>query len=318
MAAAIAVSSCGGNEDTETGPETPKGLVEATNLDGVHSGQVISNLLFENRRDREIITVRLTGWFRRLGEEDPPQFQVSLSSQGLLGGREIDFNSVLILLPDQVVFSYGHAYQEKPYKPDKVTFEELKSKFKEAEEGGGKGDVMACLEAAEGAGFAQVMRTFRNEGRREDSDGTRVTLVGGEIDVAAMLDMLIQLAEDPDCASQMEAVGAPVSQLEKAKLSKAVRSGRITLGIDKNGLLRDIEVDMHLVTAHSKHVKVEFNYGLSEVNQRPGIFGASGRPFDVLLRKFGVNLRAALHASGEELVLGFLKGIAGGVTGRLP
>lgn len=320
---ALSLAACGDSgEDTVVTPDNPKGLAEEAGLDGIHSGHVESLLAIGNRSRGETIHMRLIADFKGLGEESLPQFHVSLSSQGLLGGRTVDFNGSLILLPSEALFIYGRAYRERPYQPDNVTFKELRSKFEEAQEEGGEGDVTACRQAAEGVELSRLVRSFKSEGRRKDPDGTPVFLVSGDIDVPRLIDLLVHLAQDPACGAQMRALGlpsAPELEAARARLEGRVKEAQATLAVDKDGVLHDLAVHVEWKNLQGESLEIEFEYLLREANKPTEVFiSPGGKPLDVLLHKFGSSQAAAIQAGGPEAVVGFLKGIAGGMTGQLP
>lgn len=264
----------------------------------------------------------LVAEFEGFGEEALPQFHLVLRSQGLLDGRSVDFNGSLMLLPSEAEFIYGRSYHEQSYKPDKATFEKLKSKFEEAQEEGGEGDLTACLQAAEGFELARLVHDFKDEGRRKDPDGTPVFLVGGEIDIPAFVNLLVHLARDPACGAQMRALGLPPAvelEVAMAELKRRIEEAKVTLALDENGVLHDLVVHAAWKNRLGKSLELELEFLLREVNKPIEVsLSPGGRPLDALLRKFGSNQAAALRAGGPEAVIGFLKGTAGGVTGQLP
>ena len=320
---ALSLAACGDSgEDTVVTPGNPKGLAEEATLDGIHSGHVESLLAIGNRSRGETIHMRLIADFKGFGEESLPQFHVSLSSQGLLGGRTVDFNGSLILLPSEALFIYGRAYRERAYQADDATFKALRSKFEETQEEGGEGDVTACLQAAKGVELARLVRNFKGEGRRKDPDGALVFLVSGEIDVPRLIDVLVSLARDPACGTQMRALGlpsAPELEAVRAGLEGRVKEAEVTLAVGKDGFLHDLAVHAAWENLQGKDFGLEFEYLLREVNKPTEVLTSSGeRPLNALLRKFGSSQAEALQAGGAEAVVGFLKGIAGGMTGQLP
>jgi hypothetical protein len=321
--AAAALSACGGSGRNEVTIATasPKERVEAVNMDGIHSGQISTSFFLSERDEKELIGLRFAVFFKGLGEGGLPQFQATASSQSLVHGRNVDFNGSFFLLPDEVVLVYGHAYQEKPYKPDKRTFEVLIPKLEEAQEEGGEGDLTACLEAAEGLQLASLLRSLKNEGRSEVS-GVTGFVVSGDIDVGRLAEMLVHLAEDRRCGAQLRALGLPPTAPLKALMKEVVRrveDARATLTVDKHGLPRELRARIEVERAGREPEYLEVTWALNSVNQRTQVFGSpNGRPLEVLLRKFDTDTETALEAAPSELILGFLRGLSAGLSGELP
>jgi hypothetical protein len=138
----------------------------------------------------------------------------------------------------------------------------------------------------------------------------------------ALTDLLVQMAEDPDCGAQMEALGLPSPTALKTlgeELAKRAEGSHVTVEIDKHGLLRSLEATLDSATAQTGKTELKFSLSLREVNKQTGIpAGAPSKPFAVLVRKFGVEPKAVLQATGDELFLGLLEGFGGGATGQLP
>jgi hypothetical protein len=325
IAAAASLVACGGSaEDTTTviTPDNPQGIAEEATLDGVHSGHVDGLLNIGNGGGEDTIRMGFFANFEGLGEEGSPQFEVLLKSQGILGGRSVDFNGSLTVLPSEAQFVYGPSYREHFYKFDKATLEELRSKFEEAQEEGGEGDLTACLQAAKGFELARLARNFKSQGQRKNPDGTPVFLVSGEIDVPGFVNLIVRLAQEPACGAQMRALGIPSApELEAfmAGLEGRVTKAKVTLAVDKDGFLHDLAVHAGWKNLQGKSLELDFAFLLREINE-PTHFSPmpSGRPLDALLRKFGSSQAAALQAGSTEVVIGLLKGIAGGMTGQLP
>ena len=329
VAAVVAVSSlvaCGGGEDASTtltvSPHAgAKTVAEVAGLEGVHSGEVEASLLVTKLKANEAISFRVDGSFARLGEESPPQLAMAASSQGHWDGRTVDFNSLLTVLPKEAALSYGHIEEEKPYEIEGPTLERLKSKFDEAQSEGGKGDVTACLEAARGLDLAQLIHAPEIEDRRTESDGTKVALISGEIDIPRLQGLLVRMLRDPDCGAQAEALGLPpAAQLEAAEVDFKKGFGpRLTLAVDRHGIIRSLFTRFECARLNGEFFELQLNFSLREVNQASELTqAATGEPVEKLLREFGTTEEAALGAEAEELVVGFLRGLGAGLSGRLP
>lgn len=322
-AVAIWLAGCSGSSGEITvNPEKPQELLEDATVNGVHSGETEVIFVLINHSKNEKLAIRPRGYFKGLGEGGLPQLKMTVGSIGRLEGREVDFTGSMILLPSRAGFVYGKAYRELPYKPDKATFEALKSKFEEAQKEGGEGDVMACVRAVEGVELPQLIHNVRRAGRREYPDGSRVFLVAGDLDVDHLINVLVQMAEDPACGAQMSALGlpsAPELKAAEAILKRQIEEERATLSVDKHGILHDLGFQLAWKNPRGESIELSLEFRLRAVNTNPEIyFYPEGESLDALLRKFGTNAETALRVGGAEAVIGFLKGFAGGVTGQLP
>jgi hypothetical protein len=327
--AAVATASpagCGRSAEDTTAvpisPGDPRGIVEEATLDGIHSGHLDGLLNVSNRSGGDAIRMGFFATFNGLEEEGSPQFLLSLKSQGTMGGRSVDFNGSLGFHPSKAQFIYGPSYREYPYDFDNATFQELRSKFEAAQQEEGEGDVEACLQDADGLELARLVRNLDSQGRRKNPDGVPVFLVSGEIDVSAFVDLIVRLAQEPTCGSQMRALGiasAPELEASLAGLSRRVTRAEVTLAIDKKGFLHDLVVHAAWKNLQGESLDLDFAFLLREIDEPIDVpLMADGRPLDELLRKFGSSQAAALDAGGAKVVIGFLEGIAGGMTGRLP
>jgi len=324
-AVAMGLVACGGGSSSgeiTVNPEKPQELAEEATLDGVHGGQTEVVFLLINKSKEEKLAIRPRGYFKRLGEGGLPQFQVAVSSVGRFDGHNVGFNGTLTLMPAQMGFVYGPAYHEQPYKSDKATFEALRSKFEEAQKEGGEGDAMACIQAAKGVELPQLIHNVKREGEREYSDGTRVFLVGGDLDVDRLIDVLVQMAEDPACGAQMSALGLPSApELKAAKtiLKGQIEEARATFSVDKHGVLRDLGFKLDWKNPHGESMELSLEFRLRVINTNPEIyFYPEGKSLNALLGNFGTSTETALRAGGTEDVIGFLKGLAGGLIGQPP
>jgi hypothetical protein len=324
LLAALAFSACG--DDSRDGatitPQQPQAATEIASFDGVHSGEMGSELVIWNRTAEKRVAMRFAGNFQRLGEEVPPQLHLALSSQGTLGGRSIDFNGSLFLLPKRAAVVYGPSFGEVPYKVSTNTFERMKTLFREAQAENGKGGFTACLNAAGDMNIADLIRNPSSEGASEESDGVRVYEISGEVNALGLVADLVHLTEDTHCEAQMRALGLPsATQLRAVKMEMrgAVRTSQITLGLDRQGVVHKFFSKIEFKNQKGDLIDYELTFWLENVNKGQEIVASPrGRPLDALLRKFGASEEAALRAGPAEAVISFLEGVGGGMTGRLP
>jgi len=319
------VSGCGGaggsgGGDTTAGlPASPAGKADATNLDGVQSGEV-ELVLKVNRfgKKPESIKMRILGNFKRVDEEVLPRLDLAIESHGELAGHNIEFLSGPLLRAQRWVVNFDG----KVYEPDHASFEELKSKVEAAQgEEGGAGNAMACVEAAKGFEIADIVHHVSFEGSGETLDGTKVETVGADLDLSAAIDEVIRLGEEsPGCKAQLEAVGVPpVAQLEQLEkeLKGSLTAARLVLSLDKNGVLRSFNILVNVELPRNEELEVEVLMRLNRVNEVTEVPYARGySPYPALLKQFGLNAQDVKQADASEIYLGILEVLANRLFGR--
>lgn len=320
MIVAIVIAGCGGGGDTTAGlPASPAGKADAADFEGVHSGEV--EVVLEVRRvgkKPELVKMRTLGVFMKAGEEALPQVDVAIESNGELAGRNIEFLSGPLLRADKWVVNFDG----KVYEPDQASYEELKSKLEEAqEEEGGPGNAMACVEAAEGFSLTEALDKVSFEGKGETIDGVKLETVGADLDVPAVIDELNALTEEsPGCKAQLQAVGLPSSaELEalKKELKDNLISARLSLSIDKHGVVRSLRILGKVEEPHGEELEIEVTMRLEQVNEvteLPITHGYS--PYPALLKQFGLNEQDVQQADAGEIYVGILGVLANRLFGR--
>lgn len=213
-ALATAFAACGGGGDSSS--EDPQKVIENATLEGVKSGNIDLSLGITSEGDEGgDIDVSLSGPFQSQGKEDLPLLDMAVTAKGDLEGEPVDFEGSLTLLSDRAFIGF----EGDEYEVDPTTFGFVKSGFEQAQQQGSQetGNVTACQEAAEGIEFGDFFKDLSSEGGVE-VEGTTTTKVSGELSTGGAIDALIQLSEDPACASQLEAAGPlPIGELEEAK-----------------------------------------------------------------------------------------------------
>jgi hypothetical protein len=324
VVAVLALGGCGagGTGDVTVTPEmSAEQMAQTAHFDGLESGEAGVNV-FVRRSKWGAASFTVSGEFEKLAGRTLPLLQAYASTQARVGGRHFEFNGRLFLLPDHVLFVYGPAFHEVPYMPSAADFKRLKMKVEKAQGEGGRGDALACLDAVGGLKPSDLIHHFSREGKRELADGTNVFLLGARISISRFIDVLIEMAEDPGCGAQLEAVGLPpVAELEaiKAQLKEEVEEAPITIGIDKNGVIRYVIGRVKFTPPSGEEVEVRIRGWLNKPNEPVATVDSSrGKPWAMLLRKFGVEPKTVLAAGGDELLIGFLRGLSNGLyTGRL-
>ena len=319
--AAVALAACGGggDETTATLPASPAGKADAANFDGVHSGEIELALEIDRYKKKpEEVNMRILGNFLKAGEEALPQMDLAIESNGDLAGHNIEFLSGPLLRAEKWIVNFDG----KVYEPDQATFKELKSKFEEAqEEAGGEGNAMACVEAGEGLDVTDIVHHVSFEGKGETLDGKKVETVGADLDPSAAIDELIKLTEgSPGCKAQLEAVGLPpaaeLEELEK-ELKGSLTAARLTLSLDKHGLVRYFKALANLELPNQEELEVELVMRLNRVNEvteLPITHGYS--PYAALLKQFGLNNEDVKRADAGEVYVGILEVLSDRLFGR--
>jgi hypothetical protein len=320
---AAAIAGCGssgsGGETDEGLPARPAGKAEAANFDDVHSGEIELALEIDRYKKKpEEINMRILGTFIKGEEGALPQMDLAIESNGDLAGKKVAFLSGPLLHTDKWIVNFDG----KVYEPDHASFEEMKSKFEDAqEEEGGAGNAMACVEAAEGFSVTDLVHHVSFEGKGETLDGKKVETVGADLDPAAAIDELIKLGEEsPGCQAQLEAVGLPpTSELEELEkeLEGNLTAARLTLSLDKNGLARYFKVLANVELPRSEELEVELVMRLNRVNEVTELANTHGySPYAALLKQFGLNNEDVKQADAGEIYVGVLGVLADRLFGR--
>lgn len=322
LLAVVYLAACGSGSGGETiteVPASPSGKAEVANFNDVHSGEI--ELAFEidrYKKHSEEINMKILGNFLKAGEGELPQLDLAIESIGGLAGRKIEFLSGPLLRAEKWIVNFDG----KVYEPPHETFEELKSKFEEAqEEEGGEGNAMACVEAAEGFDVTDVLQNVSYEGKVESLDGARLDTVGADLDVSAAIDELIELSEGSSgCKAQLEAVGVPsaaeLEALEK-ELKGSLTEARLTLSIDEHGLVRYFKALAKVELPRNEELEVELVMRLNRVNEVTSLPITHGyTPYPALLKQFGLNDEDVEQADAGEIYLGILEVLSDRLFGR--
>lgn len=321
LSLAVGLAACGSGGDreaTDVSASTPRGLAESANFEGVHSAEVEIGLEIDRYKPGkpEEVNMRILGSFLGAGEGSLPEFDMAIESKGPVSGRNVEFGGGLLLRSDYAVANF----EKQTYQPDDATFEDLKSKFEEAQSAGDEGNALACVEAAQGIELSRLVHDFKDEGVNEYFDGTRVTFVSGELDIPNLVEALIRLQEDPACGAQLEAAGVPPrAQLEAARktLEGRIKEASVQLMIGKRGMLRNLIAKALGRNANGEMVEVEFDIRVLSVNETTELATARGSaPFPQLLKAVGLSEDQLAEADGGEILTGFIEGIGKLLTGR--
>jgi hypothetical protein len=308
-------AACGGGS-SDSSNEDPQKVVEKASLEGVKSGEfdMSLNVNAEGNEGGEF-EASLSGPFEAGAKGELPQAEVKVEAEGEARGESINFDGALTLLTDRAFVEY----EGTQYEVDPTTFGFLKSAFEQAQQEGSEADVTACQKAAEGIRFSQFADNLENEGT-EEIDGTSTTKVSGDLNVSGAIDALIQLTEDPACASQLEAAGPlPINELEEAKgeLSKAIKKSHVEIAVGDDNIVRKFAMELTVEPPQAKgeKVEVEMEITLSGVNEEQSFEEPSNaKPLEALFKQLGVNPLELLEGGGSGGLGGLLEGLMGGST----
>lgn len=314
-ALATAFAACGGGDDSSS--EDPQKVIENATLEGVDSGKLDMSLNVNVAGDEGgEIDVSLSGPFQSQGNEDLPLVDFDLSADGNVNNEDVEFEGGLTLLADRAYVEF----EGTNYEVDPTTFGFVKSAFEQAQEQGNEetGNVTACQEAAEGIQFRDIVENLESEGG-EEVEGTETTKVSGNLDAGGAIDAIIQLAEDPACASQLEAAGElPIDELEEARdeVQSAVKNAHVDVYVGDDDIVRRFTGELTIEPKGSdEKVEIDFDLTLSGVNEKQEIAApGNAKPLEDLFGELGVN-PLELFEGGTGGLEGMLEGLLEGDTG---
>jgi len=310
-AIATVFAACGSSDDSTSASsdEDPQKVLENAGLEGVKSGNLDLSLHATSvGKEGGDVEVNLSGPFEAGAKGELPQLEMSVEASGSAAGEDLDFEGGLTVLTDRAFVDY----KGTNYEVDPTTFGFVKAALEQAQqqEGAESGDITACQKAAEGIKFSQFAEQLTNEGSA-DVDGTSTTKVSGDVAISGAVEALIQLTEDPACASQLKAAGPlPLSELEEAKgeLSKAIKKAHIDLYVGDDDIVRKVAVEMTIQPpeAGNEKVELELEMTLSGVNEEQSFSAPSdAKPLEGLFKEAGI----------DPLAIG--KALEGGIGGLL-
>jgi hypothetical protein len=302
-ALAIAAVGCGGGED-------PGEVLESASLKGLNSGNVDLSLNVKSGgSEGGDIAAHLSGPFQRRGK-DLALVDLTATVKGVVNGEAIDIKGGLTLLSNRGFVNY----EGTDYEIDPRNFSFAKSSFLPLAPYQGKESadlaLSACQEAAAGLDLADLGDNLANDGSA-DVDGVSTTKVSGDLDVAAALDAIVELAENPSCGAQLGAAGRSADDLSKIRdeLSGAVKEAHVEVFVGDDGIVRKIAGDL---AAEPKgggqdEVEADFDLTLSEVNEDPKITVPSrAKPILTWFAEIGVSPFEAAFLVSEPEGLGFV------------
>lgn len=320
LALATALASCGG------GSEGPQEVIDSATLEGIESGRVDLTLNAKAPgKEGGAIDVKVSGPFQEEGEGEAPQLDIEATAKGNLSGSKVDFDGGLVLLPNTAYV----AYDGVTYEVDPTTYSFVEGTLKEQQrEAGGEDEAVACQEAFGEIELGELVEEASSESNAEVG-GTSTTKVSGTLDVPAALNALVELSEDPACASQLAAAGEQLpskAEIDEAKdeIGEGVKKAEVEVYVGDDDIVRRIVARLKVEPGDDgegpSQMDVDFDLKLTEVNEEQQISAPRGnvKPLSDLFIKLGVNplellgvLQGETSQGLDELLEGLEKSGAG-------
>jgi hypothetical protein len=309
-------SDSGGGSD-----ESPEAVLKGSTFEGIDSADLDLSVKVDVSGDEGgTVDLNVSGPFQSKGKNQLPEADMTAEASGSVGGKDIDFDGGIVLVPNKAYVSY----EGEDYEVDPTTFGFIKSAVEEAQresgaEGGTEG-ATKCQEEAAGTFSAEdFVENLSNEGSA-DVGGTETTKVSGDLDVGGALDAITKLTELPACSSQLEAAGPlPLSELEGAQgeIEKALKSAQADVYVGEDKIIRRFTANFEIQPAgSSEEVKIEVDLALNGVNEEQEITTPDGaKPLNELFQKLGINPIELLQGVQGGAGLGGLLDQLGGSAG---
>lgn len=318
FALATAFAACGGDD------ASPEAVVENATLEGAESGDLDLSLSIDAKGgEGGTLDVSISGPFQTEGEGQPPRLDLTLKSDGELGGDNLDFNGGLVLLPSKAFVNYEGVY----YEVDPTTYSFVKSSLEEAMGEGAESGTAACQEAASELEVGDFLTNLSDEGSA-DVGGTSTTKITGDLDISSALDSLIALTNDPACKSQLSeegpfSFGAERLEAIRGTLETAIKSAPVEIDVGDDDIIRkattELTVEPEEAGVGPERIDFDLDFEMTGVNEEQAIVPPSkAKPLNDLFLKLNVNPieLLGLLEGGEAGDLGNLLGPGGGNSGN--
>jgi hypothetical protein len=320
LAASVALAACGGSGDKSS--ESAQTVIDEATLQGIESGAIDLSLGVKAQgSEGGNLDVSLAGPFQGEGKGSLPQLDMTAKAKGSIGGKNVDFEGGLVLLPNTAYVNY----EGVEYEVDPTTYSFVESTLKQAQrEGGaepGSAGVAGCQEEFGKLKVGDFIENGVNEGSA-DVDGTNTTEVSGDLDVSGAIDTLLEVAESQACRAQLAAAGPlpSKSEIEEAKdeVNGSVKAAHVSIYVGDDDIVRRISAQLQIEPKQGgkgpKRVELELDLKLTRVNEEQTISApASAEPLSKLFIKLNVNpieLLGLLQGEGGGEGLGeLLKGL---------
>lgn len=308
LAAATALAACGDSGGSADAEE----VIDNATLQGVESGKL--DLTVKASAEGEKggnLSLDLSGAFQGEGEGQLPQLDATATAKGKVSGERVDFDGGLVLLPNSAYVGY----EGVEYEVDPATYSFVESALQQSQrEGGGEdedGGTTACQEELAELEFRELVDNAENEGSAEVG-GESTTKVSGELDVPALLDQAVEIADSPACSTQVSAAGGlPADEKvdeAKGEIEDAVKTAKVDLYVGDDGIVRRFSIQLRIEPENGgdgpDEVDLSLDLQLTEVNEEQQISAPQGKfkPLGDLFLKLDINpieLLEGLQSEGE-------------------
>lgn len=307
IALSVALAACG-----SSGSDDPQTVVEEATLKGIESGKIdlAVDANVQGKKGGKV-DVSLSGPFQSESEAEYPELDLTLSSKGSLGGKDLNREGGFTLLDNKAYVSY----EGTEYEVDSTTFNYVKSMLKkQGGEQGESSEATACKEALSELELSDFVENIKSSGKAEVG-GTSTTKVSGDLDATAAVEAFSTLIEDPTCKEQLSAAGPlpSAAELDKAKstVRDSLKSAHVELYVGDDHIVRRIVAQATIEPPKSsksgaKRVELDLDLTLTGVNEEQAISAPSNsKPLSDLFLKLGINplelLGAFQNGSSEGL-----------------
>lgn len=325
LVAAMALAACGG--DDGGGGGDPRETIDAATLKGIESGNLDLSLVVDvPGKEGGDLDLSVSGPFQGGAKDDIPQLDFDVTATGSSGSEELDFEGGLLLLPNSAYVDY----EGTEYEVDPGTFSFAESVIFPVELGNERKpqDKTGCQRAVGEIPVSKLVDDLRG-GEGAEVEGTGTTKVSGDLDVAAALDALLDVAEDPACKSQVSAVDEVPSRKEveaaRDEIERGLKSAEIDVYVGEDDIVRRIVASLEVEPRQRsgggpQRATVDFELTLSEVNEEQEFTAPEGaKPINDLFFKLGVDpfeLLGLLEGQGLAELIEGLGSAATGESGR--
>lgn len=321
LVAAMSLAACGG--DDGGGGGDPQEMIDAATLQGIESGNLDLSLAVDAPgKEGGDFDLSVSGPFQGGAKGDIPQVDFEVTATGSGSGEQLDFDGGLLLLPNSAYVNY----EGTDYEVDPGTFSFAESVVFPVEFGkeNKPPDKTGCQRAVGEIPVSKLVNDLSG-GEGAEVEGTETTKVSGELDVAAALDALLDVAEDPACKSQVSAIDEvpPRKEVEAARneIEQGLKSAQIDVYVGEDDIVRRIVASLEVEPRQRsgggpQRATVEFEMTLSEVNEEQEFAAPEGaKPINDLFFKLGVNPLELLGLLEGEGLAELIEGVGSAATG---
>jgi hypothetical protein len=321
LAGLATVFAACGSSDSGSSDESPEAVLKGSTFEGIEDADLDLSVKVDVSGDEGgTVDANLSGPFQSRGKGELPELDMTAEANGSVGGKDVDFEGGVVLVPNKAYVSY----EGEDYEVDPTTFSFVQSAIEEQQrksgaESGTEGATECQSEAAEKFSAEDFVDNLTNEGSA-DVGGTETTKVSGDLDVGSALEAVTELTELPACSSQLDAAGPlPLGELEEAQgeIEKALKSAHADVYVGEDKIIRRFTARFDIQPQGSgEKVAIELDLSLNGVNEGQEITTPDGaKPLSDLFQKLGVNPIELLQGAQSGAGLGGLLEQLGGSTG---